>query len=232
MRQTSEMAPRRGPLDSSEHKPSAKLSGLRARPILTGAGMKLQELVAGAGVRGPLADPEVPISSVVYDSRQATSGSLFVAIRGEKDDGNHFAAAAVERILARFALQLVVAGSSDQHIIAWSATQEIVAVAAFQSIASAAADQHIVAIATEQHQPNSGHIGAVDHIVTGTRVDVGRNAQPMQRNGVLAAKRVDPQSGRAGSRADHAVDGRRELAARLSDIDRVRELGAIDQSGG
>ncbi len=97
MRQTSEMAPRRGPLDSSEHKPSAKLSGLRARPILTGAGMKLQELVAGAGVRGPLADPEVPISSVVYDSRQATSGSLFVAIRGEKDDGNHFAAAAVER---------------------------------------------------------------------------------------------------------------------------------------
>src|SRR5438445_12787115 len=59
--------------------------------------MKLQELVAGAGVQGPLVNPEVQISSVVYDSRQATAGSLFVAIHAEKTDGNRFIAAAVER---------------------------------------------------------------------------------------------------------------------------------------
>jgi len=59
--------------------------------------MKLQELVAGAGAQGPLVNPEVQISSVVYDSRQATAGSLFVAIHGEKADGNRFIAAAVER---------------------------------------------------------------------------------------------------------------------------------------
>jgi UDP-N-acetylmuramoyl-L-alanyl-D-glutamate--2,6-diaminopimelate ligase len=59
--------------------------------------MKLQELVAGAGAQGPLVNPEAQISSVVYDSRQAAAGSLFVAIRGEKTDGNRFIAAAVER---------------------------------------------------------------------------------------------------------------------------------------
>jgi UDP-N-acetylmuramoyl-L-alanyl-D-glutamate--2,6-diaminopimelate ligase len=59
--------------------------------------MKLQELVAGAGAQGPLVNSEAQISSVVYDSRQATAGSLFVAIHGEKTDGNRFIAAAVER---------------------------------------------------------------------------------------------------------------------------------------
>src|SRR5207245_10844856 len=76
---------------------SAKLSALRGRPILTSAGMKLQELVAGAGVHEHLASPEAEISSVVYDSRQATAGSVFVAIRGEKTDGNRFVSTAVER---------------------------------------------------------------------------------------------------------------------------------------
>src|SRR5438132_6390322 len=97
MRQTRRPACRRAPLDSSEHEASAKLSALRGRPILTSAGMKLQELVAGAGVHEPLASPEAEISSFVYDSRQATAGSVFVAIRGEKTDGNRFVSTAVER---------------------------------------------------------------------------------------------------------------------------------------
>jgi UDP-N-acetylmuramoyl-L-alanyl-D-glutamate--2,6-diaminopimelate ligase len=59
--------------------------------------MKLQQLVAGAGAQGSLVNPEAQISSVVYDSREARGGSLFVAIRGEKADGNQFIAAAIER---------------------------------------------------------------------------------------------------------------------------------------
>jgi UDP-N-acetylmuramoyl-L-alanyl-D-glutamate--2,6-diaminopimelate ligase len=90
-------SPRRPPLDSSEHQIAAKLSTPRGRPILTNAGMKLQELLAGTGTLGPLVDPEVQISSVVYDSREAKAGSLFVAIHGEKTDGNRFVAAAIER---------------------------------------------------------------------------------------------------------------------------------------
>ena len=88
---------RRPPVVSSEHQIAAKLSAPRARPILTSAGMKLQELLAGAGAQGPLANAEVQISSVVYDSRQAKAGSLFVAIHGENTDGNRFVEAAVER---------------------------------------------------------------------------------------------------------------------------------------
>ena len=53
--------------------------------------MKLQELLAGAGAEGPLANAEVQISSVVYDSRQAKAGSLFVAIHGEKTGVRHWA---------------------------------------------------------------------------------------------------------------------------------------------
>jgi UDP-N-acetylmuramoyl-L-alanyl-D-glutamate--2,6-diaminopimelate ligase len=59
--------------------------------------MKLHDLVAGAGVQGRLVNPEALISSVIYDSRQATPNSLFVAIRGEKTDGNRFISAALER---------------------------------------------------------------------------------------------------------------------------------------
>jgi UDP-N-acetylmuramoyl-L-alanyl-D-glutamate--2,6-diaminopimelate ligase len=59
--------------------------------------MKLRELVAGAGMQAALASAEADISSVVYDSRQAKHGSLFVAIRGEKTDGNRFIGAAIER---------------------------------------------------------------------------------------------------------------------------------------
>jgi UDP-N-acetylmuramoyl-L-alanyl-D-glutamate--2,6-diaminopimelate ligase len=97
MRPARRRSPRRPPLDSSEHQIAAKLSTPRGRPILTNAGMKLRELVAGAGAQGPLVNPEVQISSVVYDSRQAKAGSLFVAIHGEKTDGNRFVAAAIER---------------------------------------------------------------------------------------------------------------------------------------
>jgi UDP-N-acetylmuramoyl-L-alanyl-D-glutamate--2,6-diaminopimelate ligase len=89
-------SPRRPPVVSSEHQIAAKLSTPRARPILSTAGMELRELLAGAGAQGPLASAEVQISSVVYDSRQAKAGSLFVAIHGEKTDGNRFIEAAVE----------------------------------------------------------------------------------------------------------------------------------------
>jgi len=59
--------------------------------------MELQELVVGAGAKEFLPKAEARISSVVYDSRQATPGSLFVAIHGEKSDGNRFIGNAIER---------------------------------------------------------------------------------------------------------------------------------------
>jgi len=40
---------------------------------------------------------ESDISSVEYDSRRVVKGSLFVAMRGESTDGNHYIATSIER---------------------------------------------------------------------------------------------------------------------------------------
>jgi UDP-N-acetylmuramoyl-L-alanyl-D-glutamate--2,6-diaminopimelate ligase len=59
--------------------------------------MKLGDLLVGAGAVEPPAQGDREVSSVVYNSREAVSGSLFVAIHGETTDGNQFVADAIER---------------------------------------------------------------------------------------------------------------------------------------
>jgi UDP-N-acetylmuramoyl-L-alanyl-D-glutamate--2,6-diaminopimelate ligase len=60
--------------------------------------MTLRDLLSGLsglnGPSGPAADV-TEITSVAYDSRQVRPGTLFVAIRGEKRDGNGFVADAI-----------------------------------------------------------------------------------------------------------------------------------------
>ena len=135
MRQTRRMVRRRAPLDSSEHELSAKLSAPRARPILTSAGMKLQDLIAGAGVQGPLLNPKAEISSVVYDSRQATAASLFVAIRGEKTDGNRFIGTALEGGATAVVTEMPPPGRRSQTLGAQVQSPEIAPAAIPDSVA-------------------------------------------------------------------------------------------------
>ena len=59
--------------------------------------MKLKELLAGISVVERTADMELDIHSVVYDSRKATAGCLFVAISGFATDGNRFIPMAMEK---------------------------------------------------------------------------------------------------------------------------------------
>ena len=74
-----------------------KLSPPTEPPILGGVGMKLNDLLAGAGAVAPPANGNIEVSSVVYNSREAATGSVFVAIRGEATDGNRFVFDALER---------------------------------------------------------------------------------------------------------------------------------------
>ena len=74
-----------------------KLSPPEEAPILIRTGMKLRDLLVGAGALSPPASGDTEVSSVTYNSRQATPGSLFVAIRGETTDGNHFVPDAIGR---------------------------------------------------------------------------------------------------------------------------------------
>lgn len=55
--------------------------------------MRLNPLLESAGIPTVLADPE--ISSLCYDSRHATTGSLFFALPGQKSDGAEFVGQAV-----------------------------------------------------------------------------------------------------------------------------------------
>ncbi len=52
--------------------------------------MKLKDLLKDVEVLSLHADPETEITDVVYDSRKAGEGSLFVAISGFASDGNRF----------------------------------------------------------------------------------------------------------------------------------------------
>jgi UDP-N-acetylmuramoyl-L-alanyl-D-glutamate--2,6-diaminopimelate ligase len=52
--------------------------------------MRLHDLLKNVDVRELAGDPETDVSSVVYDSRKAGPGSLFVAVSGERFDGAAF----------------------------------------------------------------------------------------------------------------------------------------------
>jgi len=59
--------------------------------------MKLKDLLAGIGVIEATADMEMEVTSVVYDSRKVTPGSVFVAVAGFAADGNRFIPMAMEK---------------------------------------------------------------------------------------------------------------------------------------
>jgi UDP-N-acetylmuramoyl-L-alanyl-D-glutamate--2,6-diaminopimelate ligase len=74
--------------------------------------MKLKDIFAGGEVgrvSGPL---DVEIQSIVYDSRKASAGSLFFALRGEKLDGTKFVEDALKRGAVAIASEQTLSGQS------------------------------------------------------------------------------------------------------------------------
>jgi UDP-N-acetylmuramoyl-L-alanyl-D-glutamate--2,6-diaminopimelate ligase len=59
------------------------------------APMKLREVLAGAAVIEYSGDPEVEVSELAYDNRQAAPGTLYFCVPGSQADGHDFAPAAV-----------------------------------------------------------------------------------------------------------------------------------------
>jgi UDP-N-acetylmuramoyl-L-alanyl-D-glutamate--2,6-diaminopimelate ligase len=59
--------------------------------------MRLIELLKKAALIELTGSPDTEISSVAYDSRKASPGAAFVAVKGEKADGRDFIAAAIEK---------------------------------------------------------------------------------------------------------------------------------------
>lgn len=62
--------------------------------------MKLHALLSGVPHKGPALDPE--ITAVVYDSRKAGPGALFVCLPGEQADGHDYAPPPIRPAAGRF----------------------------------------------------------------------------------------------------------------------------------
>ena len=58
--------------------------------------MKLKDILKDIKVIKQTADPQLEISDIVYDSRKAAPGSLFVAVTGYVTDGNLYIGKALE----------------------------------------------------------------------------------------------------------------------------------------
>lgn len=59
--------------------------------------MKLRGILAGVPLAGGNADMEMEINSICYDTRTMKPGALFVALPGEKTDGQRYVAQALEK---------------------------------------------------------------------------------------------------------------------------------------
>ncbi len=58
---------------------------------------KLQDIIIGAGVEDINGGVDVPVASVVFDSRKVQAGDVFVAVSGTQVDGHRFIDAAVKK---------------------------------------------------------------------------------------------------------------------------------------
>ena len=70
--------------------------------------MNLSHLIDGLPIKGTQGILDREISSIVFDSRKAEAGSLFVAIRGLKDDGFKFIDDAIARGASAFITEVSV----------------------------------------------------------------------------------------------------------------------------
>jgi UDP-N-acetylmuramoyl-L-alanyl-D-glutamate--2,6-diaminopimelate ligase len=63
----------------------------------TNSSLRLAEVFSETGAIVPAGTHALEIQSIVCDSRKATTGSLFFALQGAKEDGNRYIRAAIER---------------------------------------------------------------------------------------------------------------------------------------
>lgn len=67
--------------------------------------MLLKDIVKGLDIAGIIGDTDIEIKDIVYDSRKAKEGSLFVCIDGFKTDGHKFVPQALENGTKAFLVQ-------------------------------------------------------------------------------------------------------------------------------
>jgi UDP-N-acetylmuramoyl-L-alanyl-D-glutamate--2,6-diaminopimelate ligase len=77
--------------EHSEGAAQKKLLGAARGP------MRLVKLLRGVEASGATSHGDLEIAEIAYDSRKVNPGTLFVAVRGERTDGNKFVGDAIAR---------------------------------------------------------------------------------------------------------------------------------------
>lgn len=80
--------------------------------------MKLTDLFDGAEIVSVSGSGEAEIQAVAYDSRKVASGTLFFALKGEKEDGNKYVPSAIERGASAIASEEPRSGKCPREV-AW-----------------------------------------------------------------------------------------------------------------
>ena len=108
--------------------------------------LKLSEVAAACGGRLVCADPSLVVGGVSIDSRTLSPGDLFIGLRGEHDDGDTFAAAA----LHAGACAVVVRGETSAKLPPGAAhvvvDEGLVALARLASVVRTRSGAQVVAI--------------------------------------------------------------------------------------
>src|SRR5437868_9109976 len=72
--------------------------------------MQLKTLLAATPVRQIIGPVNRPVENIAYDSRRVQRNSMFVALRGEKNDGHEFIGHAIEK-----GATVIVAEREEKH---------------------------------------------------------------------------------------------------------------------
>src|ERR1041385_4730217 len=83
--------------------------------------MQLETLLGGLAVRQVIGRHDRAVESIAYDSRRVQRNGMFVALRGEKNDGHQFIAPGVEK-----GASVIVTGREESAALAGAATCVIV----------------------------------------------------------------------------------------------------------
>ena len=92
--------------------------------------MRLTEILQGIEPVATVGLRDLDIASLRYDSRAVTPGDLFVAIRGEKADGNEFVASALARGAVAIVSELPVPHGFDRTWVQVASARQALALAA------------------------------------------------------------------------------------------------------
>ena len=153
--------------------------------------MKLHALLSGVPHKGPALDPE--ITAVVYDSRKAGPGALFVCLPGEQADGHDYAPAAYQAGCRAFLAQRALNLPADAAQVLVPDSRSALALVGAAFYGHPADEMHLIGITGTKGKTTTALLTAA--ILNGAGLPCGY----IGSNGADFAGRHEPTAGKPGA---------------------------------